>query len=100
MSFVTTQPEMLAVSAGHLAGVGSAVAEQNSATAAPITAVLPAGADQVSVLTAAQFASYGHMYQLISSQADTILDLFVTTLRESAGSYALTEAANAFVAGG
>ncbi|GFG73349.1 PE family protein [Mycobacterium botniense] len=99
MSFVTVQSEMLEAAAEHLAGTGSAVATQNTAAAAPTTGVIPAAADPVSVLTAAQFAAYGQLYQWISSQADEIFSLFVNTVRTSAGSYALTEAANAVVAG-
>jgi len=99
VSFVTAQPEMLEAAAGHLAGAGSAVVTQNKAAAAPTTGVVPAAADPVSVLTAAQFAAYGHLYQSISSQAEETLSMFVTTLRTSAGSYALTEAANALIAG-
>lgn len=98
MSFVTTQPEMLAAAADNLAGIGSTVAARNAAAAAPTTAVIPAAADQVSMMTAAQFAVYGHQYQMISSQAEAILGLFTDTLRSAAGSYAITEAANACVA--
>lgn len=81
--------------AGDLAGTGSAVAAKNKAAAAPTTGVVPAAADPVSVLTAAQFAAYGQLYQALSSQAEGILYQFVNTLRTSAGSYALTEGANA-----
>lgn len=100
MSFVITEPEMLAGAAGELAGIGSTVATRNSAAVAPTTGVIPAAVDQVSVLTAAQFAAYGHLYQILSSQAEVVLDSFVVTLRGSAGSYELTEAANALVAWG
>lgn len=99
MSFVTAQPELLEAAAGHLAGAGSAVSARNEAAAAPTTGVIPAAADPVSALTAAQFAGYGHLYQAIGAQAEQILSMLVSTLRTSAGSYALTEAANAVVAG-
>jgi PE family len=42
MSFVTTQPEMLAATASDLQVIGSAVAADNSAAAAPTTGVIPA----------------------------------------------------------
>ncbi|MFY2860754.1 PE family protein [Mycobacterium sp. THU-M104] len=99
MPFVTTQPEMLDAVAGQLAGAGSAMSAQNKAATAPTTEVIPAAADPVSALTAAQFAVYGQLYQSIGSQAEQILSMLVTALRTSAGSYALTEAANALVAG-
>ncbi|GFG74908.1 PE family protein [Mycobacterium botniense] len=95
MSFVTTQPEALTAAAGSLQGIGSAMAAQNAAAAAPTTGVVPAAADEVSALTAAQFVAHAHMYQAVCSQAAAIHEMFVNTLGASAGSYAVTEAANA-----
>jgi PE family len=99
MSFVTTQPEALASAAGVLQGIGSTMSAQNAAAAAPTTGVVPAAADEVSALTAAQFAAHAHMYQAISAEAAAIHELFVNTLHLSSGSYAVTEAANAAAAG-
>ena len=65
MSFVTTQPEMLASAAGDLQSIGSAMAAGNTAAAAPTTGVVPAAADEVSALTAAQFAAHAQLYQAI-----------------------------------
>lgn len=98
MSFVTTQPELLATAAGNLQGIGSAVNAGNAAAAPPTTGVVPAAADEVSALTAAQFAVHAQMYQAISAQAAAIHAQFVTTLATSAGSYAATEVANAIAA--
>jgi PE family len=94
MSFVTTQPEMLAAAASQLQGVGTAIAAQNAAAATPTTGVVPAAADEVSALTATQFGAHAAMYQAASAQAAAIHDMFVRTLGASAGSYAATEAAN------
>ena len=94
MPFVTADPEALTVAAGALQGLGTAMAAQNAAAAAPTTGVVPAAADEVSALQAAQFAAYGQLYQQISAQATAIQDLFVHTLRTSADSYTETEAAN------
>ncbi|RFZ08692.1 PE family protein [Mycobacterium marinum] len=99
MSFVTTQPEMLVAAAGNLQGLGSAMSAVNAAAAAPTTGVVPAAADEVSALTAAQFAAHAGMYHAVSTQAAAIHDQFVATLSTSAGSYAATEAANATAAG-
>jgi len=99
MSYVTTQPEALAVAAGSLQGIGSALSAQNAAAAAPTTGVVPAAADEVSALTAAQFATHAQMYQAISAQAAAIHEMFVNTLATSGGSYAATEVANAIAAG-
>jgi PE family len=99
MSFVTIQPEALSAAAGNLQGIGAAVTSQNAAAASPTTGVIPAAADEVSALTAAQFAAQAQMYQAVSAQAAAIHDEFVSTLGTSAGSYAATEAANAVAAG-
>lgn len=94
MSFVTTQPEALAAAAANLAGIGSAMSAQNAAAAPPTTGVVPAAADEVSALTATQFAVHAQMYQAVSAQAEAVHDLFVGALGTSAASYAATEAAN------
>jgi len=57
-----------------------------------------AGPDEVSALTATQFAVHAQMYQAIGAQAEAIHQLFVGTLGTSATSYAATEAANAIAA--
>jgi hypothetical protein len=98
MSFVTTQPEALAAAAGNLAGIGSVMTSGTSAAAAPTTGVIPAAADEVSALIAAQFAAHAQMYQAMAAQAAAIHEQFVTALGTSAGSYAATEAANAIAA--
>jgi hypothetical protein len=98
MSFVTTCPETMASAAGALQSIGSAVAAGNSAAAAPTTGVVPAAADEVSALTAAQFAAHGALYQAVSAQATAIHELFVSTLATSAGSYTTCEIANAAAA--
>lgn len=99
MSFVTTQPDMLTAAAGSLQGIGAAMNAENVTAAAPTTGVVPAAADEVSALTAAQFAAHAQMYQAVSAQAAAIHETFVNTLGLSAGSYAATEAANAIAAG-
>jgi len=98
MSFVSTQPAELSGAAENLQGIGSAMTGENAAAAAPTTGVLPAAADEVSALTAAQFATHAQMYQAISAQAAAIHEMFVNTLGASAGTYATTEAANAIAA--
>jgi hypothetical protein len=99
MSFVTTVPEALAAAAGNLQGIGSALAAQNAAAEVPTTGVTPAAADEVSALTAAQFAAHGQMYQAVSQQAQAIHEMFCNTLGQSGSSYAAVEAANAIKTG-
>jgi hypothetical protein len=99
MSFVTAQPEALAAAAGGLQGIGSVLSAQNAAAAAPTTGVVPAAADEVSALTAAQFAAHAQMYQAVSTQAAAIHEMFVNTLGVSSASYTIAEIANAAAAG-
>lgn len=99
MSYVTAQPEMLAAAAGDLQGIGASLSGQNEAATAPTTGVVPAATDEVSALTAAQFAAHAQLYQAISAQAMAIHEMFVSTLAASASSYAATEAANAAAVG-
>jgi PE family len=99
MTFVTTLPETMTVAAGDLDVIGAAVDAANAAATAPTTVVAPAAADQVSALTAAQFAAHAASYQAVSAQAAAIHQAFVRTLSASAASYAVTEAANAVAAG-
>jgi hypothetical protein len=94
MSFVDIVPEMLSAAADNLQSAGSEVQAQNAAALAPTTGLIPAAADDVSALTAMQFAAHGQMYQAVSAQAAAIHHMFVTVLALSAGSYADTEAAN------
>ena len=98
MSFLTTQPELLAAAAGNLAGIGSVMTAGSAAAAAPTTGVIPAAADPVSALTAAQFAAHAQMYQAMAGQAAAIREQFVAALSASSASYAATEAANAVAA--
>jgi hypothetical protein len=99
MSFVTTQPEALAVSANALLSIGSAVIAGNEAAQAPTTGVTPPAADQVSALITAQFVAHAQSYQAVSAQAAAIHQQLVATLAVSATSYATTEAANAVAVG-
>jgi PE family len=99
MSFVSTQPEALTAAAGTLQGIGSSMSAQNAAAAAPTTGVIPAAADAVSALTAAQFAAHAQMYQAVSAEAAAIHEMFANTLATSGVSYAATEVANAIAAG-
>jgi PE family len=95
MSFVTTQPETLASAAADLESIGAAMEAGDASAAAPTTGVVPAAADQVSALTAAQFSAQGQLYQAVSAQAAAIHEMFVSALSTSAESYTATEVANA-----
>ena len=99
MSFVTAHPEALSSAATELDTIGTMLTSENAAAVTPTTAIAPAAADEVSALAAAQFAAHAQLYQNISAQAAAIHEQFVATLRQSAGSYTVAEAANAAAAG-
>lgn len=99
MSFVTTDPERLTATATNLETIGSAINAGNAHAANATGGVIPAAADEVSALTAAQFAAHAQNYQAISAQAAAIHEQFVAMLKTGAQTYALTEAANAAAAG-
>ena len=63
MSFVTAAPEALAAAAGDLAGIESALSAANAAARAHTTAVLAAGADEVSAAIAAVFSGHAQGFQ-------------------------------------
>ena len=94
MLFVTAQPDTLAAAAENPAGIGSTLAAANTTAATPTMALIPA-ADEISALTATQFAAHAQIYQAVSLQAAAIHQQLVATLGAGAGSYAATESATA-----
>src|SRR5262245_22001296 len=99
MSFVSAYPDALAAAAGNLQSIGAAFNAGTAAAAGPTAGVVPAAIDEVSLLTAAQFASHGARFQELSAQAARIQAALAAALATSAGSYAETEAANVASAG-
>lgn len=95
MSFVTAYPQVLAAAAGDLQAIGAEFTAGNGIAAGPTGAVVPAAADEVSVLTAAQFAAHAQRYQELAARAVQIQEILVAVLADNANSYAATEAANA-----
>lgn len=88
-----TQPKSLSAAITKLQGTGFAMAAQNAAVAVPITGMAPAAADEISLITATQFALEGASYQSASAQAKAMHDLFLNILSAGAATAAVTEAA-------
>jgi hypothetical protein len=88
------QPESLSAAASALEHLGTALTAEEAAAAPATTGVIPAAADQVSALQAAQFAAYGTWFQQVSAQARAVHQQLVTNLGSNAASYGQTEAAN------
>lgn len=95
MSHVTTTPHLLAAAAGDLASVGWTIHAANANAAAGTAGAHAPGADAVSAFVSALFAAHAQAYQAAGAQADAFHNQFVQALRESAGTYANAEAANA-----
>lgn len=94
MSFVFAAPDEPSASAANLQSIAPAPNAEHPAAAGPTVAVVPAAADEVSVLTAARFAAHAQRFQELSARAAAIQDLMAVMPAASAGSYAATEAAN------
>lgn len=92
MSFVVVAPEVLAAAASDLAGIGSTLAQANAAALAPTTAVLAAGADEVSAAIASLFGAHGQAYQAVSAQMSAFHAQFMQALTGAGGAYAAAEA--------
>lgn len=94
MSLMNTQPAAISAAATQLEGIGNSFAAESSAAASSTTDVLPAATDEVSILQAGVFSTYGQLYQSVSAQAQAIHQQFVQLLNQSSGSYQDTESAN------
>ncbi|MGV0042764.1 PE family protein [Mycobacterium colombiense] len=94
MSFVTVHPDKLSAATSNLQSITAALHVGNAAAAIPTTGVVPAAVDEVSVLTAAQFAAHAARFQALAARALAVHELLAATLAQSAGSYTATEAAN------
>ncbi len=98
MSTIIAVPDILAGASGELLSINETMRAGSAVAAGPTTAVVPAAADLVSLLTATQFANHARLFQDISAQAAAaVQEQLATTLGVSAGSYEITEAANAAV---
>jgi hypothetical protein len=94
MSLVNTQPAALAAAATQLEGIGNSFSAVSTAAASSTTDVVPAGTDEVSILQAGVFSTYGQLYQSVSAQAQAIQQQYVQLLNQSSSSYGETESAN------
>jgi PE-PPE domain/PE family len=94
MSFMITNPDMMAAAASELQTIGSALTATNTAAAVPTTSVLPPAADSVSARSAALLDAAAQQYQAFSAQAETFQNQFVQTLNAAQTFYAETEASN------
>lgn len=86
---MTTQADSLSAALSTLRAAGASMAATNAAATFPVTGMAPAGAEEVSAITAAQFALHGANYQAMSAQANAMHELFLGIL--SAGAQAASD---------
>src|SRR5271166_664924 len=94
MSFVIVAPEMVAAAATDVERIGSALSAAHAAAAAPTTAVLAAGADEVSAALASLFSGQAQAYRALSAEAAAFHQQFVHTMSGGGAMFAAAEAAN------
>jgi PE-PPE domain/PE family len=100
MTYVITEPRLMATVAADVDGIGSAISTANAAAASPISGVAAAAGDEVSELIANLFGAYGQEYQAVSAQAAAFHNQFSGSLAAAGSAYAAAEAANATAVSG
>jgi PE-PPE domain/PE family len=95
VSLLVVTSESLTSAAANLESIRSAVEAAHAAAAGPTTALMAAGADEVSATLAALFSRYGQGFQAFGVQASAFHQQFVQTLSVGAESYLAAEALNA-----
>ncbi len=99
MAFVFAVPDGVSKAAKDLAGIGSNLAEANSAAAGQTTEMPAPAADAVSGLVAVFLNAHAQDYQAIGAQAADFHQQFVQALTADADAYAGMEAGNAATLG-
>ncbi|QLL07788.1 PE-PPE domain-containing protein [Mycobacterium vicinigordonae] len=100
MSYLATQPDVMAAAAQDLAGIRAALAQATDTAAGQTTGFAAAAADEVSEAAAQLFRTFGLEYQNVVGQAVAFHDEFNRALAAASGAYAEAEVANAAVLSG
>lgn len=88
-------PEGLAAASAAVEALAARVAAVHAAAAPVLAAVIPPGADPVSLQTAAGFSAQGAEHAAVSAQGITELVRSAVAVGESGAGYAATDAAAA-----
>lgn len=100
MSYLATQPQLMAAAAEQLAGIGTAVADANASVVGSTTSMAAAAADEVSAAAAQLFGAFGREYQQIAAQASAFGDHLGRTLTSAGAAYAESELLGTAALGG
>lgn len=95
MSLVTIVPQELDCAAMDLSSIGSGSREAGATATMTTTALLPAGADEISVTMALLLTSQGRVWQKFSRDDEWLRQRFVDLLNGSTLKYCTTEIDNA-----
>jgi Glycosyl hydrolase family 12/PE family len=95
MSYVIAAPDALTAATADIAGIGSTLGDASTTAAARTTAVLAAGADEVSAAVTGLFNAHASEFHALSAQAGAFHAQFAQVLAKGAASYASAETASA-----
>jgi hypothetical protein len=95
MTYLTTQPQIMATAAADVEGIGSAISAARTAAAGPTSALLAPAADEVSAAITKLFGAYGNEYQAVLRQVAAFHSKFTRALAAAGNAYANAESANA-----
>lgn len=87
--------QLIAAAAADAEQIHTTIARATAAFAGPTTGLPAAAGDEISVVTAQLFSTYGQEYQALSQQAGAFHEQFVAALTAGSNAYAGAEAATA-----
>ena len=93
MSYLLTEPEMLATAATDMESIGSTLSTAATDVAGRTTGLAPAAEDEVSAVVAQLFGAYGQEYQAVIAKAAAFHSEFTQALAAAGNAYAHAEAA-------
>ncbi len=93
MTYVLTQPPVMAAAAADVTSIGSAISAANATAAGATTGVVAAAGDEVSAATATLFTAYAQDYQALLKQAGAFHDEFAAALAAAGNAYSQAEVA-------
>ncbi|ORA85564.1 PE-PPE domain-containing protein [Mycobacterium malmoense] len=100
MTYVLTQPPIIASAAADVTAIGSAINAANETAAGATTGVVAAAGDEVSAMTATLFNAYAQEYQALVKQTAVFHDGFAAALAGAGSAYTEAEIAASGALGG
>ena len=95
MTYVITEPQIIAAVATDVEGIGSAISTAHAAAAGPTSTLLAPAADEVSTAITKLFGAYGQEYQAVVKHAAAFHNEFTRALAAAGTAYTNAEGADA-----